>query len=324
MAILRTGSEQIDVTYPPRTKRAGLRAALAAVAVVSVTSAGCSMVKLGYDWLPTLALWRADGYLALNADQKGVAQRHLVALQDWHRNTQIDDYIGFLRNVRQRVAEGPVDAADIRRWRESAIQRWRPIAVRMAPAAAEVAGTLEVGQLERMKAEFARDNAKMRREWLPADRTERLEARTKRYVDRAETMLGPLTDAQKQLARAMAAEAPPTEQEWYAQRQQRQQELLAVMDRIRTERPPEPVAAGWMREHLVRYGQPRPGAGPVGTDSSLSLGDSISAALLAQATPRQRQHLDRKLQEWIELLQSIKPAQTARVVEQVSTALLLP
>jgi len=308
----------------PRTRRAGGRVLLAAAVAVAISGAGCSMVRIGYDWLPTLALWRADGYLSLNAEQRTVAQRHLQQVQAWHRSTQIDDYVAFLQEVRARVSEGPVEAAEFRRWREAVIDRWGPIAIRVAPGAAELAGTLEAGQIAQMKAGFERDNARVRRDWMPANDSERREARTRRYVERAETLLGPLTESQKRLVRSLAAEGAPAEQDWYAQRERRQQELLALMERIRSERPPEPVAAGWMRAHLERYGRPQPGAVRTGTDASLSLSDSIGAALLAQATPQQRRHLDRKLQEWIDLLRSLRPAQTARVVEQVSRSALLP
>jgi hypothetical protein len=38
----------------------------------------------------------------------------------------------------------------------------------------------------------------------------------------------------------------------------------------------------------------------------------MSARMLAAATPKQRQHLQRTLQEWIDLLESLKPGQTAK------------
>jgi hypothetical protein len=45
----------------------------------------------------------------------------------------------------------------------------------------------------------------------------------------------------------------------------------------------------------------------------------MSAQMLARATPKQRQHLQRKLQEWIDIVQSLKPAQTASVPEPATT-----
>lgn len=280
-----------------------------------IAAAGCSSAaRLGYDWLPTLAVWRADGYLGLNPEQRQLAHRHLSDLQHWHRRTQLDDYVALLRAVQQQIASGaPVTEADVRRWREEVVARWRPIAVRAAPAVAEVAGTLDGEQIARLRAELDRDNAKLRREWtMAADPAGRVEARTRRYVERAEGFLGPLTDAQRRTVRTLAAAAPANEEHWYAQRLGRQQEFVGLMDRIRVERPADAVASGWMRDHLIRYAQPRDGATRPGTEGSLAAGDAMTVALLAQATPQQRQHLQRKLQEWIDLLQSMRPQQTAR------------
>jgi hypothetical protein len=280
-----------------------------------VMASGCSMARLGYENLPMLAAWRADTYLALNADQRALTSRRMETLQAWHRRTQLDDYQAFLQEVQRRIAAGDVDEAQIRAWRVAAFERWKPIAEQFAPMAAEVAGTLAPSQIVRMREELGRDNDKMRREWMPTGRADRIETRTKRYIERAELFLGSLTAEQKQFARRIAAEAPDTEDVWFAQRLGRQQDLLEVLERIRVERPDEATATRWMREHLMRYAQLRDGPDRVGAESSLAAGDAMGAAMLARATPKQRQHLQRKLQEWIDIVQSLKPAQTATAAE---------
>ncbi|MEI7445646.1 MAG: DUF6279 family lipoprotein, partial [Burkholderiales bacterium] len=201
-----------------------------------VALSGCSLVpRLGYENLPTLATWRADGYLSLNAEQKALASRRIEAVHAWHRRTQLDDYAAFLREVQRRLAAGDVDEAQLREWRLALFERWKPIAEQVAPGVAEVATTLAPEQLARMRTEMQRDNDKVRREWMPPGRTERIEARTKRYLDRAELFLGSLTPEQKQFARRFAAEVPDTEDIWFAQRVGRRQDLIAVMDRIGSE-----------------------------------------------------------------------------------------
>ncbi len=282
-------------------------------------ASGCSMARLGYENLPTLAAWRADTYLSLNAEQRALATRRFESLQAWHRRTQLDDYQAFLQEVQRRVAAGDVDEAQIRAWRLAVFERWKPIAEQVAPAAAEVAGTLAPAQLARMREEIGRDNDKVRREWMPPGRTERAEIRAKRYMERAERFLGPLTAEQKQFARRYAAEVPDNEDIWYAQRVGRQQDLFAVLERIRVERPDEATATRWMREHLMRYAQLRDGPDRAGAESSLAAGDAMGAEMLARATPKQRQHLQRTLQEWIDIVQSLKPAQTASVPEPATT-----
>jgi hypothetical protein len=273
----------------------------------------CALVgRVGYDNLSTLAMWRVDSYLSLTGEQRELASRHLDRLHAWHRRTQLDDYLAFLRRVQRHVEERPIEEADIRRWRTEAFERWKPIAEQAAPGVVAVAKSLQPEQLARMRAEIDRDNAKVRKERMPADPDERIEVRTKRYVERAELFMGSLNASQKALARRLAAEAPPSEEVWFAQRLERQRDLLALMERIRSERPDEAVAAGWMREHLVRYAQPPDGAARARTEASLAAADAMTATMLAQATPKQRQHLQRKLQEWIDLVQSLKPEQSAR------------
>ena len=272
---------------------------------------GCATFgRLAYDNLTTLATWRADSYLSMTSEQRALAAQRIETLHAWHRRTQLDDYIVFLEQIRARVAAGDVDEAQIRRWRLEAFQRWRPIAEQAAPAVAEVSGTLGPAQLARLREEMRRDNDKIRRDWMPPGAADRIQARTRRYVDRAEFLLGSLTAEQKQVARRFAAEAGNAEDAWYAQRVGRQQDLLALMERIRTERPEPPVATVWMREHLHRYA-PAPEGGDRFVASSLAAGDAFTAQVFAMATPAQRQHLLAKLQDWIDLLQSLKPSGTA-------------
>ena len=277
--------------------------------------AGCSMVgRLGYENLPRLATWRADSYLSLTADQRAAASRRFEALHDWHRTTQLDDYIALLRDVQRHVAAGDVDEARIRQWRMEAFERWRPIAERAAPGVVEVVSTLTPAQLQHLRAAMERDNEKLRKDWMPADRAERIEARTRRYVERAETFLGSLSAEQKQYAKRLAAQVPDSEDAWFRQRVARQQDLVALMERIRRERPDEATATRWMREHLLRYAPSREAADR-GVESSLASSDAMSAAMFAMATPKQKQHLQQKLEEWVGLLQSLRTDAGARAGE---------
>jgi len=284
------------------------------LALISVLlTAGCAMVgKLGYDNLPTLAMWKLNSYVSLTPPQRALASRHFDELLAWHRRTQLDDYIELLRSVQKRVAAGNVTEADIQGWREEVFARIEPIADEAAPDVAEVALTLTAAQIASIKAEFADDNEKLRKEWMPPDREDRIKIRTKRYLERASFFLGNLTAEQKQTARRMAAEAPASEEVWYEQRLGRQQDLIVLLERIRSERMTREAAAPLIRDHLLRYRQLREGPDREGAKSSLAAGDAMSAALLAQATPRQRQHLNRLIQDWIDLAQELKSAPGAQ------------
>ena len=298
-----------------------LRTAVLLFAVCLLLGACASFGRLGYDNFSTLALWRLDGYVSLTPDQRFRAGRAFDSLLGWHRSTQLEDYAQWLRGVQKQVAAGSVTEADIRGWREDIGRRAVPLIDRAALDVAQVSATLEPAQIARLKAELARDNDKLRKEWMPANRSERIAVRTRRYLDRAQFFLGSLTDSQKQLARRMAAEAPPVEDSWFAQRLGRQKDLIALIERIRAEQPGDAVATAWVKEHFARYTQWREGPERSVVESSLASGDAMTAALFAQATPRQREHLHRKLQDWIDLAESLRPQQSAQLSAQRSAHL---
>lgn len=288
-----------------------IRAAVMGLAACLAVSGCASVGRLGYDNFSTLALWRLDGYVSLTPEQRLRAGRAFDNLLVWHRSSQLDDYAQWLRGVQRQVAAGSVTESDIRGWREDIARRATPLVERAALDVAHVAATLDASQMARLRAELARDNEKLRKEWMPSGQAQRVAARTKRYLERAEFFLGSLSESQKQLARRMAAEAPPAEDSWFAQRLGRQKDLLALLDRIRSEQPGDAVAAVWVKEHFQRYTQWREGPDRQPVESSLASGDAMTAALFAQATPRQREHLLRKLQDWIDLAESLRPAKAA-------------
>jgi hypothetical protein len=276
-------------------------------------TSGCTVFgKLGYDNLPTLAMWKLNSYVSLTASQRSVANREFEDLLAWHRRTQLDDYADLLRSIQKRVAAGTVTEADIQGWREEVFARIDPVAVQAAPGIAEVALSLSAQQIASIKDEFADDNEKLRKQWMPADREDRIKVRTKRYLERASFFLGSLTAEQKQTARRMAAEAPASEEVWFEQRLGRQQDLISLLERIRSERMTKDAAAPLIRDHLLRYRQLREGPDREGAKSSLAAGDAMSAALFAQATPRQRQHLNGLIQDWIALAQDLRTAPGAQ------------
>jgi hypothetical protein len=282
------------------------------------------MAKLGYDNLPTLAVWQIGSYVSLSADQRLAATQKIEAVQAWHRKTQIPDYIELLRSIQGQVAAGPVTDQQVRQWRLDVTARWRPVAEQAAPGVVEVAQTLQPEQLARMRGELDRGNDKLRREWLPAGRDKRIEARARRYIERAEFFLGDVTDEQKRLARQMAADAPDGEEAWMARRVARQQDFVGLLDKVRVQPPGSPDATRAMREHLVRYwttdeSSARAAQAPVTflraanaaavptltLEQSMAHGDAVTAAMLARATPAQRKVLQGKLQDWIDALQLI-------------------
>lgn len=282
-----------------------LRPALLATAAVFLLTS-CTLVgRWGYETLPTWMMWRIQSYLDLEGEQKALARRHIDALHQWHQSTQLTPLAALLKQWRTRVQDGQVDAAALQSLRDAMALGLEPLLDQAAPRIAEVAQTLEPAQIARMRREFAQDNEKMRRERLQGSPAERAEARSKRYIERAEFFLGDLSAAQRQTIRARSAQWPPVEQQWFEQRLSRQQELLALLERLRSERLPAATGQRLMREHLQRYLQWRDGAEREGGLAAMAAGDTLLVEIMAGMSPRQRQHLLDRLDDWIETLERL-------------------
>ena len=74
--------------------------------------AACSSLRLAYNNGDTLLYWWLDGYVDLNSDQKGWVKNDIDKLFQWHRKTQLEDYIQILQTGQRQLAGNPT-AADL-------------------------------------------------------------------------------------------------------------------------------------------------------------------------------------------------------------------
>ncbi|MGD9942567.1 MAG: DUF6279 family lipoprotein [Burkholderiaceae bacterium] len=248
---------------------------------------GCSSTKIGYDTAPLWLGWQLDRYLNLDDAQRELVSAKLEALQRWHRQTQLPGYIAFLKDVESRLS-GDVSAADFEQWRRHAVQAWEPVAVRLAPDMAALAMTLRPAQIDRLAQRLADSNDEWRREHMPAEARALAKARGDRLLKRARWFVKDLRPGQEDEIRALAADLPPSEALWLAERQARQQAVVAVLSRIARERPPLPEAERWARETLLGLATSRDPQRREALARSAAASDQASATVLARADASQR------------------------------------
>ena len=275
----------------------GLRLLLALLAI-GLLAAGCSFSRLGYDALPTLARWQINSYLDLDENQRDIVDRHLNSLQQWHRHDQLPEYGGFFTTVDDRLRT-PVDAAQIRAWRGRVDRAWVAFADRLAPGVVELAPTLRPEQIARLRQRLAESNDKYRDTHMQPDAQAREDARVDRVVKRAEFFLGDLDDGQTRELRARARALPANEDAWLAERLARQQRIVALLERLRTGQVPSDEAQRVVREALVTMWESRDPQNRSRIEQSIGASDALAAAMVAQASPRQREHLSRLLRGYV-------------------------
>ena len=272
---------------------AGMRLFALLLATVLALS-GCSVTRFGYELLPTWVNWQADRYLDLDDDQRDLLARRVDELHQWHQRTQLPVYAVFLREVDAQLEAG-VDAADVARWRERVELAWEPLAERMAPGIAQLALTLKSRQIERLRERLEESTVEAREKLLPDGAAARERARMERVVKRAEFFLGRLGRAQIRELRPAVDALPAVEEAWIAEREARNQRIVALLNRIRRDRPPQAEATRLCREFLLsilRSGDP---ARRLRIEQGITASDALSVRTLAQATPKQREHLTKLL-----------------------------
>ena len=115
-----------------------------------LVATSCSSVLFGYDALPPLTKYQLNKYFDLTSSQQELADRHLEAIFDWHRKTQLKTYSAFLNQATDKVSSGStVTVADVLRWRNTVQDAWLPLADKVSGPFAELLLTLSPRQIER-------------------------------------------------------------------------------------------------------------------------------------------------------------------------------
>ena len=202
-----------------------------ATALVLVTT-GCSLVKLGYGQASGLAYRWLDRYVDFDNEQSLKVRSALDETLAWHRRTQLPDYVQLLARAEAEVA---ADATPERMcaWAGELRSRVEPVLQQLAPTIADVARTLSPAQVAHIEKRFAETNEEYRDDHLQRNPQRRHKAEVKREVERAEMLYGRLDAAQRDLVAHSVASSPYDAEVAYAERKERQQDVLSLVRRLR-------------------------------------------------------------------------------------------
>jgi Family of unknown function (DUF6279) len=264
------------------------------LAVALCLSACSTGVRLGYNYAETLVAYSLDGYVGLTDEQQQLVKERATALVAWHRSTQLRDYAQLIESTRRKL-DGPVSASDVLAFNQAINARLAALGERAAPDLAHLALTLSPDQIARMQRKLANDNSKARRELVQFAGKESLDERVKKYAERADFWFGSLTREQLELVRASLAQRPDNAGWWIEERERRQRELLAVLQKIQAERPPEATATQWVKAYFTQLQSPPDPERRRGIEQFRAGNAELIAQLLNSATPEQKAALSAKL-----------------------------
>jgi len=267
--------------------------------VTALLLQGCSAMRLGYGNADSLARWWIDQYLDLSPEQDVLSRERLAQLFAWHRKTQLPDYVALLQQGKAFAAGQPT-ASDALTLGDNIIRRVRVFAEQATPDVADLIATLTPAQIDRMAARFAEKNADLANEMRLAEgEAAQNKARYKRLLERAEYWLGDFSNAQENSLRRMIEAQDPGGQFWFDERLRRQRELVDLMRQVQKERPSRERIITLLRAYAARFDLPPDPARLARAQAMRRASADLTVAILAMATPEQREHARQKFDDLI-------------------------
>jgi hypothetical protein len=199
------------------------------LALMLATLAGCSMVRLGYPQLDTIAAWTADEYFDLDPQQKQEFGRRFERIHEWHRYEQLPDYAAFLAESKARLQKGLTREDAL--WVTNGVRaRYRILVAYAADDAAAMLMSVTPEQLDALRRRFEKDNRRFVREYhLEATVEDQRRATGRRALSRIRDWVGHLDDGQEQQILAWASDLPLIHGPRHQDRLRRQREFLQLM-----------------------------------------------------------------------------------------------
>ena len=258
---------------------------------------GCSMVRVGYGHLDSVAAWMAHDYFDLNADQRDAFAQRFARLHAWHRYEQLPDYAQFLEDMQKRAARD-LQAADLLWLIDGLRQRYARFAVQGAGDAADLLATLTPEQIKVFKNQLAKDNQKFLREHSSRDsEQERRKAAERRTLSQLRDWVGRLSDAQETQITAMQQSLPLMDQLRHEDRLRRQRDFFALLEIRNGDRK---IFTQRLRDWLQHWEAGRSAQNAQRFAASWQQRAEFYAAVHRLLTTEQRSHLQHRLQDYID------------------------
>jgi hypothetical protein len=266
-----------------------------ALSTLVLTSA-CSMVRVGYNQLDTIAAWMADDYFDLDPQQRHQFSARFQRLHEWHRYEQLPEYAAFLGETRRRLQRG-LERDDVVWVIDGVRARYRTIARRGAEDAAALLATVAPAQLDALRRQWDKDNTRYVRDYaLDGANEDRRRARLRRSIDRIRDWTGSITREQEARIAAMIEAMPDVAQLRHEDRIRRQREFLSLM----ALRGDPAVFASRVRHWLLDWEEGRDPEYDRRYRQWLEMRVQMMVAVDRMLTPEQRANVVARLQRHIE------------------------
>jgi hypothetical protein len=273
------------------------KAALFAFVLILV---GCSALRLGYSNGDSVVFWWLNGYVDVEADQQPWVKRHIASLLAWHRSTQLEQYANLLARIQKRL-QGSVASADVLNEFGNVSNSALALVDRVVPELADLAVSLQPQQIANIEKKFYSNNESYRKENMRGDLERRQFDRYKKLLKQAEYWFGDFSAEQEARLRAASDARPLNNELELEMRKRRQQEVIAMLKKVRSEKLDSRATAALMKEYMAgvldHFGQPEHKAF---SEASRNASAQLVAMIINMTDATQKAHAHKRLQTWID------------------------
>jgi hypothetical protein len=265
-----------------------------------VAVAGCSSIRFTYNHGDTLLYWWLNNYLELDSDQAGWVKKDIDNLFQWHRKTQLKDYVRLLANGQRQLA-GNMTPADLIADYHDIKGRTELLAYKALPELADLARSVRPEQIAQMEKRFVKNNEDYRKKFMRGDLDDRQKARFKKSMDQFELWFGRFSSEQEAVLRKVSDARVLDNDIWLDERLRRQKRIVAVLRKVQQEKLSKDATIAQLhnlvKELFDRFEAPeRKAFFDTYTEQTVQM--ILTAVRIA--TPAQKAHAQKRMQGWIE------------------------
>lgn len=255
---------------------------------------GCT-VRIAYAILDDLLMWQLGQYVSLKGEQKKQTKQQIKAFHRWHRKTQLPLYIDYLTELKKGMVAGNITGTYLHQESDK-LQDLLDISInQIIPTLTDIAVSLDEKQIQQVLNQLRKEQKEYREDYLDAS-DEAVQKRRINDVTRyISGFFGPFTDQQKTMLQDWEESLTPHEALMIEQQKEWEKAFLHSMD-FRDNRP---ELEKRIRTVLAfRTDNWDPELQKV-LDKNQALTFNMLADLFNSQTPKQRQKLEKKFDQYI-------------------------
>lgn len=278
------------ITKIPTPPRAAQVLRVIVAALLLATLAACGVANLAYNNAPTLVNYYVDDWFDLTDAQRDWLKPRVTKLMVWHRANELPQYRQLLASMSARVETNATSVSEIAGVYDQSREAVDRLVLQAMPDMVAFLQQIEPAQVSALEKKFVTENDKLARE-LRLDADDRRNKRFSRYVERYEAWMGTLTDAQTTSIKARIAPLPLSEEMRLADRKRWQRDFVALI----AAKPEPAVLDRELRVLLLKPESRRDAAYQTTWKQQHNQVIALTAELLAAATPKQKQFIQKKI-----------------------------